>query len=173
MASGVESVMSGMAFGPSSPTSGEDVSRVALWLLCRAGSHRFALPITHVIENMRMLPVVSVADTPPLVCGLCIIRGTPVPVIDAALLFEDQSARHERLVTVRTGPRTIAFAVEAVLGVEAIPAQAFERLHPLFQNVEPIAAIATLDDELVFFLHTARVIPDDFIVRSDADGAQT
>jgi chemotaxis signal transduction protein len=87
------------------------------------------------------------------------------------LLFENQSGRCERLVTVRTGNRTIAFAAEEVLGVQAIPAQALEQLPPLFRNVESIAAIAALDEELVFFLHTARVISDDFLVSSGSDGA--
>ena len=171
MARGAASKTSGLAFGTSSATSGDDASDTGFWLLCRAGSHRFALPMPHVIENMRMLPIESVAGAPPVVRGLCIIRGAPVPVVDAALLFEDRSARCERLVTVRTGSRTIAFAAEAVLGVHAITAQALEQLPPLFRNVESIAAVATLDEELVFFLHTARIIPDDFLVDSNADGA--
>jgi hypothetical protein len=46
-----------------------------------------------------------------------------------------------------------------------------EQLPPLFRNVESIAAIAALDEELVFFLHTARVISDDFLVSSNSGGA--
>jgi purine-binding chemotaxis protein CheW len=175
MASGVALKTSRVALGSSAAaaaaTSAEDASHAAFWLLCRVGSHRFALPMSHVIENMRMLPIESVAGAPPLVRGLCIIRGAPVPVVDATLLFENQSGRCERLVTVRTGNRTIAFAAEEVLGVQAIPAQALEQLPPLFRNVESIAAIAALDEELVFFLHTARVISDDFLVSSGSDGA--
>jgi len=86
-----------------------------------------------------------VGSGPPMVRGLCIIRGAPVPVIDAALLFDERSTRCERLVTVRTGERTIAFAAEAVLGVEAIRPQALQQLPPLLRNVETIAAITTLD----------------------------
>ena len=71
------------------------------WLLCRAGSHCFALPMPHVIEIMRMLPIKSLVGAPPQVRGLCIIRGTPVPVIDAGLLFDEQGSSCERLVTVR------------------------------------------------------------------------
>ncbi len=161
----------GVALGPSQAASGDDATHSVYWLLCRTASHRFALPMSHVIENMRLLPIEPVADAPPLVRGMCIIRGVPVPLVDAALLFEKSSGACERLVTVRTGDRTIAFAAEAVLGVQAIPAQALEQLPPLFQNVESIAAIATLDAELVFFLNTARVIPDDFVVSVAAEGA--
>ena len=32
-----------------------------LWLLCTAGSHRFALPMASVVETMRMLPVEAVS----------------------------------------------------------------------------------------------------------------
>lgn len=170
MATGVALKTAGVAFEPA--TVGEDAPQAAYWLLCRSGPHCFALPMPQVIENMRMLPIRPVAGAPPLVRGLCIIRGAPVPVVDAALLFEDRPARCERLVTVRTGNRTIAFAVEAVLGVQAIPAQASNQLHPLFRDIEAVAAVATLDEELVFFLHTARVLPDDFVVDSNVDGMQ-
>jgi len=142
------------------PTNGPDRAAAALWLFCRAGSHSFALPMPHVIETMRRLRIEKLSAAPPLVLGLSIIRGEPVPVIDAAMLFDGQLTKCERLITARTGNRTIAFAAEAVLGIRAIPSQELERLPALLRNVEAIEAIKTLDEELVFFLNTARIIPD-------------
>jgi purine-binding chemotaxis protein CheW len=133
------------------------------WLLCRAGSHRLALPMPAVIEIMRMLPIEEIAGAPPLVVGLCVIRGAPVAVIDTARLFGDEGARYQRLVTVRTGDRVVAFAANEVLGVEAIAAQAVEDLPPLLRSGDIIAAIATRDEDLVFFLQAARAVPDDFV----------
>src|ERR1700683_3674368 len=85
-----------------------------LWLLCQAGTHRFALPMASVIETMRMLPVEAVSGPPRLVCGLSIIRGAAVPVIDTARMFDDGAPRCERLVYERAGERTVAFSASAV-----------------------------------------------------------
>jgi len=152
--------------------SGERKGSSADWLLCRAGSHQFALPVPQVIETMRMLPIEPLAGAPPMVRGLCIIRGAPTPVVDSALMFDDQPTQCERLVTVRTGKRTIAFATEAVLGVLAIRADELEQLPPLLSNVQTIAAMRALDGELVFLLQIARVIPDDVLDRCTAEGMQ-
>jgi purine-binding chemotaxis protein CheW len=132
----------------------------ASWLLCRTGSHRFALPVADVVETMRMLPIKPVGGAPPLLLGLCVIRGVATPVLDPVLLFDHQPGRYQRLVTARTGARTVAFAVEAVIGVRAVGAQVLGQLPPLLSNVASIAAIAALDAELVFFLQTARVVPE-------------
>jgi purine-binding chemotaxis protein CheW len=152
--------------------SAKTASAAECWLLCRAGSHCFALPMPQVIEIMRMLPIKSLVGAPPQVCGICIIRGAPVPVVNAGLLFDETGKRCERLITVRTGDRTIAFATEAVLGVETIRGDALEELPPLLHNIGALAAIAALDEELVFFLRAARIIPDDFCVDHLAIGAQ-
>jgi purine-binding chemotaxis protein CheW len=139
-----------------------------LWLLCKAGSHRFALPMANVIETMRMLPVEAIDGPPRLVCGLSIIRGAAVPVIDTARMFDEEAARYERLVTVRTGERTVAFAASAVLGVQTIQAGEQEELPPLLRDAQVITALARLDEQLVFFLRVARALPDDFHMSSDA-----
>jgi purine-binding chemotaxis protein CheW len=139
-----------------------------LWLLCTAGSHRFALPIANVIETMRVLPVETVAGAPSFVRGLSVIHGAAVPVLDTARLFGAEAARYERLVTVRTGERTVAFAASAVLAVQSIDGSQPDELPPLLQDADTIGAVARLDEELVFFLRTARALPDDFHVSGDA-----
>jgi purine-binding chemotaxis protein CheW len=157
---------------PSVGTSGEHNDSITDWLLCRDGAHQFALPVPHVIETMRMLPIKSLAGAPPMVRGICIIRGAPTPVVDSALMFNEPPTQSERLVTVRTGKRTIAFAAQAVLGVQTIGADALERLPPLLSNVQTIAAMRALDGELVFLLQTARIIPDDVLDRCAVEGMQ-
>ncbi len=142
--------------------------RPDLWLLCTAGLHRFALPMANVIETMRMLPVEAVDGPPRLVCGLSIIRGAAVPVIDTARLFDDEAARYERLVTVRIGERTVAFSASAVLGVQLIQGSECEEMPPLLRDAEVIGALARLDEQLVFFLRAARALPDDFHISDNA-----
>jgi purine-binding chemotaxis protein CheW len=144
-------------------------------LLCRAGSRLCAIPIEHVIEVLRVLPIEPVSGAPRYVLGLCIIRGSAVPVVDAGLLLGDQATKSERLITIRTGDRTIALAAEAVLGIWAIGTETFNELPPLLRNAagETIASIGVLDSELLFLLRTARIVPADLLDRLDREGAST
>ena len=152
---------------------GDDRSAATFWLLCRARSHCFALPMSHVIETMRALPIEPVAGAPPLVRGICVIRGAPVPVVETALLFDDQPAQCERLVTVRTGARTIAFAAESIVGSRMFQTHELGQLPPLLRNIKAIAGIKALDEELIFFLHAARIIPDDYSDLGSPEGMAT
>jgi purine-binding chemotaxis protein CheW len=145
----------------------------AHWFLCRAGTLLCAIPLDQVIETMRLMPVEPIAGAPRYVRGLCIIRGSPVPVVDTGLLLGDQATRAERLVTISAGKRTLALAVETVLGIRAIGTEAVNDLPPLLSDAatEAIAAIGTLDAELLLFLRTARIVPEDLLDRLDAEGA--
>lgn len=160
------------ALGRPMMMGGEIRQMLVSWLLCRAGSHHFALPMQHVVETMRMLPIEAVASCPPIVRGLSVIRGTPIPVIDVALLFGGQPGQCGRLVTVRAGKRTIALATQAVVGVWETEDSELDDLPPLLGNAEAIAGLKTLDQQLVFLLNVARVIPDDILARLNSAGVQ-
>jgi purine-binding chemotaxis protein CheW len=145
----------------------------APWLLCRTGSHHFALPISDVIETMRMLPIESLAGAPSMVCGLSIVRGVPTPVVDPALLFGGEPGRRERLVTVRVGARIVALAAQAVVGIWTVREEELAALPPLLSEVGAVAALKPLDRDLVFFLRAARVVPDEVLDRCPVEGAAT
>lgn len=110
---------------------------------------------------MRPLPVEAIAGAPGFVLGLAVIRGEAVPVIDVARLLGAEGARPRRFVTVRAARRTIALAVDAVLGVRAI-AEAPGGLAPLVGAVagEMVSAIGVLDAELLVVLEATRLVPD-------------
>ena len=161
---------------PSQHTSDSDAAEEAgrdLRLLCRAGAHLWAVPLSHVIEVMRALPIKPVAGSPRCVSGLCIIRGAPVPVVDVGLLIGDRPTRIERLITVRTGDRTVALAAEAVPGIWSVEREKLDRLPPLLRDAaaETVSAVATLDAELLFLLRTASIVPEGFFRHLEADGA--
>jgi purine-binding chemotaxis protein CheW len=140
----------------------------ASWLLCRADAQRFVVPLRHVIETMRPLPIEAIAGAPSYVRGLCVIRGAPVPVVDAGVLLGRQPVSASRLVALRAGSRTAALLVDMVDGIRAISPSAFNRLPPLLRDAATIAAVGILDAELLLSLHTARIIPDDLPVGLDA-----
>ena len=125
-------------------------------LLVSAASRTLAIPIAHVIETMRPLPIAPVPGAPRCVLGVSIVRGAPTPVIDLAA-FATGELEHElgRLVTVRAGARTVALAVGGVIGVREVPAG--EALPPLVADADALAAIGVLDAELLIVLETARL----------------
>jgi purine-binding chemotaxis protein CheW len=122
-----------------------------------------ALPVGVLAETMRPLPITPLPGSPRFVLGVSIIRGEPVPVIDVATLLVDADPTEPtRFVTVEVGERTAALAVDAVLGVRTLPPDEFDALPPLLEgaNGDVIAAIGTLDAELLLVLRTGRLVPD-------------
>jgi purine-binding chemotaxis protein CheW len=140
------------------------------WLLCGVGPHRFILPMAEVIETMRLLPMQTIAGAPPLVLGLSVIRGAPVAVVNTALLFGYESPQYTRLVTVRVGESTIALAVESVFTVAVVEADALQQMPPLIGNDNAVVAMAARDQNLVFLLNAARIVPDEFAASGDGKG---
>lgn len=166
----------GLGRGQSAPIAnhGPEPAR-ASWLLFRAATHLHAIPIEHVIETMRVLPTTAVSGAPRYVCGLCIIRGSPVPVVDLGLLIGNRATQLERLITIRTSAVTIALAAEAVVGIRDVAADTLNQLPPFLSGAatEAIDAIGALDAELLFFLRAARIVPEDLLDRLDIKGASS
>jgi purine-binding chemotaxis protein CheW len=142
-------------------------------LLCRVGTLRCTLPLAHVAETMRPLPIEPLANTPGFVLGLSLVRGTPVPVIDAAALFGEPSGEPERLVIVRAGIRRIGLAVDAVLGVHTIDPAKLQELPRVAgpAAAKAISAVGALDGELLVVLEAARIVPDEVLAAIDAEAA--
>ena len=130
-------------------------------LVCRIATRLCALPVGAVIETMRQLPLEPIAGAPAFVVGLAIIRGEPVPVVDAARLLGAEPGRANRFVTLRTAPRPIALAVDDVLGVHRLAADSLVALPALAGALagDVVAAIGALDARLLMVLETARLVP--------------
>ena len=132
-------------------------------LICRVGSRLCGIPLEHVVETMRPLPVEPLGHAPAFVDGLSLIRGRPTPVLDAQRLLgaaTEQKAR-DRYVTLRLGQRYAALAVDSVLGVRQIDLAELGELPALLrENNEIIAALGALDHELFLVLERARLVPE-------------
>jgi purine-binding chemotaxis protein CheW len=123
-----------------------------------------ALPLQYVLETMRPLPVEPVVGMPPFVHGLSIIRGIPLPVVDAGALFgSSDGAKPGRFVTVRSGDRQVALAVDEVLGIRELPHAGLQELPPLVREMSAdlVSALGTLDAALLLVLCAAHLVPED------------
>jgi purine-binding chemotaxis protein CheW len=133
-----------------------------VWLICRVSTRVCALPLDAVIETLRPLPVEPIAGAPAFVAGVAIIRGEPMPIVDAARLLGADASSPARFVTLRSGARRFALAVDAVLGVRTLNAGSLGALPPLLGDLAEIAtAIATLDAQLLVVLQASRLVPDE------------
>jgi purine-binding chemotaxis protein CheW len=132
-------------------------------LVCTVGSQRCAIPLRSVAETMRPLPVDRIRGAPPFVIGLSMIRGAPVPVLDAGLLVfgVDCAADAGRFVTLDLNGRQVGLAVTSVVGIRLLPAQA-SSLPPLLggEAASRIEAVARLDSELHVVLNEAHLLPE-------------
>lgn len=145
------------------PSVAESARDGDLALVCRVRTHLCALPLVHVVETMRPLPVEALAGLPSFVLGLAVIRGAPVAVVDAgALLGATERVRPTRFVTVRVGDRCVALAVEGVLGVRALAPSDMKELPALVRESsdEVISAVGTRDAEFLVVLRAARIVPE-------------
>jgi purine-binding chemotaxis protein CheW len=131
-------------------------------LLCSVLNSSFALPLTHVLETMRPLPVQPIPGSPSFVRGLAIVRGEPIPVVDLACLMEGGKGSPRRWVMVRAGEAATVLEVDRILGVHSLPDQLLRDLPPLLQNAdaEIVSAMGVLDAGLLLVLDQGRLLPD-------------
>ena len=132
-------------------------------LLCRVRGRVCALPLAHVVEIMRPLPIEILGGAPAFVCGASVVRGRPIPVVDpGVLLGTTDPPAPTRFVTVRAGGRHVALAVESVLGVRALTTDTMGDVPSLLRDAQAdvVAAMGTLDAQLLLVLQTARLVPE-------------
>jgi purine-binding chemotaxis protein CheW len=132
-------------------------------LLFSIGARFCALPIEHVVETMRPLPVEAISGAPDIVSGVAVVRGVPLPVIDgAALLGDARTTAPGRFITVRVGERRAVLAVHSIQGVRLLPTTSLHELAPLLRDAaaEIVAKIGALDARLLLVLQTMRLLPE-------------
>jgi purine-binding chemotaxis protein CheW len=160
------------------------------YLLCGVGACGIcALPLRDVVETMRLLTIEPLGGLrgdaeheptgqprlPPFVLGMAIIRGLVTPVLDAALLVgAKEPCQSTRLVALKLGQRPCALAVESVLGVRSFSQDQNGALPRLLAELgaEAIRTLRTLDQQLLWILESARVVPEVVWRAIDARGNQ-
>lgn len=133
-------------------------------LVFRTGQQLCALPLGHVVETMRPLPLRPVAGAPAGVLGLALIRGSALPVIDVGSLIGHRALAPDRFIAVRAAERRFALCADAVVGIRDLPAEALQTLPPLLRDADSLVVenISRLDNELVLLLDGARLLPPDW-----------
>jgi purine-binding chemotaxis protein CheW len=139
-------------------------------LLFRAAGRAYALPVAHVIETMRALPLEKIAGAVEPILGMSIIRGAPTPVIDGGVAFAHSPSTAARLVTLRVGDRTVAIAVDEVIGVRALNHEAMQFTPRVLHGAAggALDRVGTLDGELLLVLEATRIVSTELLETLDA-----
>ena len=104
-------------------------------LICRLEKALCAIAVEHVSAMMRPLPIEPLAAMPRFVQGVAVIRGAPIPVVDAAMLLGAVSFHATgRFVALRALHPRVALAVEDVLGTRDLSAASVQDLPPLLRE---------------------------------------
>ncbi len=132
-------------------------------LIVSIGQARVALPLEHVDETMRPLPVAALAGAPSFVRGASIIRGEPTPVVDLAALLGMGGGETGRFVVIRAGGRPVALAVGGVLGIRNLKDVPLGALPGLLGDVrgDLVAALGAADEQLLVVLGAGRIVGDE------------
>lgn len=132
-------------------------------LICRVGTKVCGLPLEHVRETMRPLPLERLANLPSFVSGLSVIRGRATPVLDTRVLLGAQTdVPPSRYISLRLGERVAALAVDEVLGVHGVATALLDSPPPLAGAAENphVAALGLLDADLLVLLQHTQLLPE-------------
>lgn len=124
---------------------------LAHYVVFMLDDQRIALPLSAVDKAVRMVAITPLAKVPDIVYGIVNVQGRVVPVFDIRRRFrlpEREIALADQLIVAHTAHRTVALAVDRVLGVIECPAQDLVAAERVLPDLEYVAGIAKLKDEL-------------------------
>jgi purine-binding chemotaxis protein CheW len=130
-------------------------------LLFRVALHRCALPLEHVVETMRPLPLEAWPGASPAAGGFAVVRGERMPILSLSDWFAPGVSKPERFIIVRTAERTVGIAVDEVMGVREL-ATPPAHLKPLLGYASAQAA-SVIDDDIRAALAAAYVVPSELL----------
>jgi len=131
-------------------------------LICGVASLLCGLPLKHVTETMRALPVDPVVGSPEFVMGVSVVRGEPVPVLDASRLLAAVEGKPTRYVSIDAAGRRVVLAVDSVIGIRELTDTRLRELPPLLAGsaADGVRSLVVLDAELLLILEEGRLVPD-------------
>jgi purine-binding chemotaxis protein CheW len=133
----------------------------------RSGGRLCGLPLDHVVEIMRPLPIESIRGAPAFVRGISVVRGAPIPIVDLRVLLGDDQARPLRLVALRiAGDRRVGLLVDRVVGIRDRLELSSDRLPPLLRDTgDLVDELGRLDGQLLSVLQTANLVAEELYQR--------
>jgi len=147
------------------------------FLVVRAQEWMCALPLEEVEETMRPLPVAPVSAAPVFVRGVCLVRGTPAPVVSLSVLLGGAHAQPGpglRFISLRVPEGRLALEVDEVRGLKWMEEGTLDSVPPLLRATASghLQRLGSFDGRLLAVLGTAHLLPDDLWGRLEPGSGQ-
>jgi purine-binding chemotaxis protein CheW len=136
------------------------------FLVVRAQQWMCALPLEEVEETMRPLPVAPVSAAPVFVRGVCLVRGTPAPVVSLSVLLggdQAQPGAGVRFISLRVPEGRLALEVDEVRGLKWMEEATLDAVPPLLRATASghVQRLGSYDGRLLAVLGTAHLLPEE------------
>lgn len=133
------------------------------FVLFRLGQQDFAVPLEHVLEISRPLPITPVPNTPDWLLGVANVRGDIISMVDLTTFFglgsPEQSSRG-RLIVARAADLVVGLIVAEVAGIRPVPRAATTLPSALLEGrvATYLQGVAPLGERLISLLDLERLL---------------
>lgn len=145
------------------PGEGRVTQKMETWVTFALDRETFALPVTHVIEILRVPAITRVPHAPHTVRGVMNMRGRVLPVIDLRVrlgIAEIAIGESARVLVVSSRDRLLGLLVDSVQQVLRLDRLAVEPPPPDVMTTQSdyIVGVYHFDESLVILLDVDRVL---------------
>ncbi len=129
-------------------------------LVFRLELREYALPITQVVEVLRMVAIAPVPEAPVWLPGVINLRGHITPVIDLRTrlgLARRQPGLNTPIIISRLRDASLGLIADEVSDVIDIPSSLLEKVNRVDGSAPPLSAIAHMDARLIMILDLPRL----------------
>ncbi|MFZ2492669.1 MAG: chemotaxis protein CheW [Thermoanaerobaculia bacterium] len=145
------------------PVDQKSAQKLETWVTFLVEGETFGLPVTHVIEILRVSAITRVPHAPPTVRGVTNMRGRVLPVVDLRVRLggiEAPVGETARILVVTSRGRLLGLLVDAVQQVLRLDRLAVEPPPPDVMTAQSdyIVGVYHLEDALVILLDVDRVL---------------
>lgn len=119
----------------------------------------FGVPLREVVEISKLLPIVPVPFSSPLILGVINVRGEILPVIDLKTILRLRKEKEEeRVVLVESPKGKVGILVDEVVGVVRIEEEKLEPNPMVGRYSEFVRNVAQLPYGLISILEFDRIV---------------
>lgn len=119
----------------------------------------FGVPLREVVEISKLLPIVPVPFSSPLILGVINVRGEILPVIDLKTILRLRKEKEEeRVVLVESPKGKVGILVDEVVGVVRIEEEKLEPNPMVGRYSEFVRNVAQLPHGLISILEFDRIV---------------
>ena len=139
------------------------VARIETWVTFVLARESYALPVSHVLEILRVAGITRVPHAPHVIRGVTNMRGKVLPVVDLRGRLGIEPAEvtaQSRILVVSSRGRLLGLLVDAVQQVERLDLQTVQPPPPDVMTAQSdyLIGVCPTGPRLVVLLDVARVL---------------